>query len=195
MRRTRKRQLPHLSYFTAFVLVTMLLCSVLPATEFPACGDEYLSPDNVRIERHDRRRTAQVIAKEESELQHLWGVYYGRRENRTGHILNYTELPLCRQSVLELKEVAAVERGSDMLDILYFQQNDKMQLEKARVYRGTAIAYSPALMEDQQTREIDVWQQLARFSGIDCLPTRFRFVRVGGKRYVEFRKGDVAWKE
>lgn len=191
MRRTK------LTCIRLLLLNSMLFC----LSQVPCAAQELLTDERVRIARHDRRVSRFVLRddKESTPIDH-WGIVFRRsfweeKAAREEQLLHYEELPNCSESKTSLEEVFQLTPGSDAFDVLYYSADDKEQRKKARGYFAYAVAYNSALIADPDTNIPDQIQEFARFIGIECLPTRFRFTFIGSRRYMEFRTGDKAWEK
>ena len=152
-----------------------------------------------KIARHDKREGGVKFfeAFDKSETSG-WGLLFRRdlfekQPSSDDALLHYEELPKCKKSEVELEEVFQDSAGSEGLDVLYYTPTDLEQAQKASSYPRAIAAYQPALVKDPQTGKADPVQEFARIIQVKCLPTRFHFVYLGSKRYIEIRTGDRAW--
>lgn len=112
---------------------------------------------------------------------------------REEHFISHDHLPNCERAEILLEEVYDYTKNSEHLDILYYNPDDSSQIQRARSYTGYIAPYIAFLYADPELGEPNFIQNFARIVGVKCLPTRFRFVEIGQKRYAEFRTGAKAW--
>ena len=151
--------------------------------------------------RHDRRPSAIKFVEEDSANNPLasnLAVTYriessALNQSLADVIVSTDELPKCSEDKVELVEVEQYSPGSERFDFVYFNAEDSAQLAKANSHEGKVVAYNKHLLRDPNTKQPDEIQGFARLIGINCLPTRFRFIYVGNQRYAEFRQGAEAW--
>lgn len=122
-------------------------------------------------------------------------VPYTQRDPAAARLIGYHPLPRCEISEVQLQEIRHHTSGSEFYDVLYFNETDEKQAANAADYRKKAVAYRAALIDEPKKGGPDQWQVLARMVQIPCLPARFHFAYIGGKRYVSIRTGEHAWKE
>lgn len=189
------------------ILVSVLLCSsVIPAAfatppgkndPEPSSGPDIQYSNGPEVSEADKfSYTYQLIAHFLEEERHRSPE--ARKDKLTGphkHVLlSHEELPACEKSGRRLHEVSDHTPGSEKLDVLYYRGDDPGQQKKAEAYEGLKSVYDPNLWIRTDTNRPDVWQLLARSAKIECLPTRFHFVYIGSKRYMEFREGEAAFE-
>lgn len=104
-------------------------------------------------------------------------------------------LPQCRESAVVRESVYRYSLFSELLDIVFFEASDEREAAQAQ----RSALYSVAYRAEKPMRDVDpefsIWPIHALRLGVDCLPSRLRFVTDGGERYLEFRKGEAAWRE
>ncbi len=166
----------------------------------PALAADYIANSEIKVARHDKRRTRFTFHRgESSQPRFLAGLmferyYWEERDDIEKRFISYEELDTCTKPEVRRDRVFQVTPGTDEFDVVYFNPNDERQLTSARKYKGRVIPYEPALLRDKKTDVADQWQVFARFIQVKCLPTRFHFTYVGQERYMEFRMGEEAWK-
>lgn len=113
------------------------------------------------------------------------------------HFVEWMPLAACAKSQVRMIETRHYTPGTEQLDILYYDEKDETTREAAAKYSGKKIVYLEKIpINPENPDEIDDWQLLARRLKLRCLPTRFHFIEVGSRRYMEFREGaDEAFKE
>jgi hypothetical protein len=117
-------------------------------------------------------------------------------EAKTGKVIvDNRPLPRCQKPDVRLIEVHFHSPGTDQLDVLYYEQGNENDREKVARYKDRKIEYPVQITVDRTTLEVDDWQLFSRRLDLHCLPTRFRFVFVGSRRYKEYREGDRAFDE
>lgn len=177
-----------------------IAASALPSAAFAA---DYLSDPEVKIARHDKRKTGTVFTnpyRSTAEGLSYFAFVFTPSQSEQARLarsglIRYDPLPTCNSSQVELRKVFEHTPVSDLFDILFYSPDDQNQTKQVRSYRGLARPYDPALRRDPATGTSDGWQQFARFAGVRCLPTRFHFVEIGSQRYIAYREGDEAWKD
>ena len=176
--------------------VSVIICSFYL---IPADAQIYLNDNNVRVARHDKRRTSYKFPSTKDQLNKAGMLYQKNIYKPLGYhdryLQHYEELPRCSRSQQKLIEVKHHTPGSEKFDVVYYSADEQRDRTQASQYGKGAIAYNPALLRDPKTNRTDYWQEFARFIRIHCLPTRFRFITVGKKRYMEFRTGAKAWSD
>lgn len=158
--------------------------------------ESYLNDPSIIIQRHDRRESRTIFESDGDDLDN-WALVISNSDTlgRHGDVLQYEELPACAEAQVRLAEVHYNTPGTENDDILFYSSKDAAQAAHAARYKNRKAAYKAALIADSQTGVPDEDQVFARFIGVRCLPTRFRFVFIGSKRYAELRSGDDAWQE
>lgn len=103
-------------------------------------------------------------------------------------------LPNCGASAVRQTQVFERTEEAQAFDYLFYADADPGQ--KAMV--ASAPAKTTAIPYFNSTKIVDPMlltsQRLALSLNIQCLPTRFRFVLVDGKNFLEYREGSEAWK-
>lgn len=108
-------------------------------------------------------------------------------------LLRQRDVPPCTKPNVRLEEVHDFTPGSEKLDVMFYEKKNSEQQARANAWTSTKVAYDPLLFTRKDTGKPDFWQFFAHRLELECLPTRFRFVNIGSKRYMEFREGEKAW--
>lgn len=106
----------------------------------------------------------------------------------------YDILPECTARTVSRDEVYSNTYGTDLLDIVYYDGQENDQSAKAERWPGVAVPFLQGAAANPYV-STDRIQWFARIIGLRCLPTRFHFVNVESKRYIELREGDAAWEQ
>lgn len=117
-----------------------------------------------------------------------------RESARNKAVISYAKLPACSEAKTDLVPVFHNTDGSNRFDFVYYDPYDAAQREQAKRYPGYSIPYSPVLLRDPRSGLPNPLQGFARMVEVQCLPTHFRFIEVGGARYAQYAQGADAWK-
>ena len=168
-------------------------------------AQEYLGSKSIPVATHQKRPSRNTFTAETSGQRSFktgttaWGTLFSpnaeaRKKLDTGRMISYLDLPACEESKVELKQVYKETSLAKAFDVVFYSGESSAQRAKAKKHGSRTVKYSPALIARKDSGEPDLWQQFARFVSIECLPTRYRFVTIGSKRYEEYRTGDKAWE-
>ncbi len=111
----------------------------------------------------------------------------------SSELLKQRDVPICAKPNVRLEEVHDFTPGSERLDAVFYDKKNSEQQAQAKAWSGIKVAYEPLLFTRKDTGKPDFWQFFAHRLELECLPTRFRFVNIASKRYMEFREGERAW--
>lgn len=178
-----------------------VILSCLLSAPTPAAAQEYFDDPTIQVARHDRRKSNIRLPRgNRSAPLEYWGLLFeqpwAERINRQKtSLVHYEKLPDCTKSDVRLEQIYQYSTLTDVFDVVYYSDENPTQVRKAKKLTTPVVAYQPALVRDENTGLTDTLQTYARFLQIRCLPTRFRYVDIGSKRYREFRTGDAVWEE
>jgi len=105
------------------------------------------------------------------------------------------KLNRCKTSNVYRKQVYQYSMATDYLDALYFSPDDRAQEERAKEYRGNKVIYTQNATFDIMQGKDNPYPFIGLMLGVRCLPTRFHYVNVNGKRFMEYREGEAAWTD
>jgi hypothetical protein len=110
-------------------------------------------------------------------------------------ILVYHGLPLCDESKVGLDEVFHHSEGSEAIDFIVYDYRDPKQAKLAASQKRTTIPWDPNYDPSAGHMTVDAkLQDLARVMAPECLPTSFKYIYSGSKRYREAKTGTKAWE-
>jgi len=111
-------------------------------------------------------------------------------------ILLYQSLPKCTEGKVELDEVFHHSEGSEAIDFIVYDYKDSSQANKANSQSRVTIPWDPHYDPSAGHMTIDAkMQDLARVMAPECLPSSFRYIYSGSKRYREAKTGEKAWEK
>ena len=176
--------------FNMYLIVLFLEVSTGTLIDSSCQAQIYLNNKNVRVARHDKRNTSVKFVTKQDGINDAGLLYQKDIFEPMGYddanLMHYEVLPQCEKAQHRLVQIPFNTSGSDKFDVLYYSPGTNAA-KKAKNYKSRKVAYDPALLKDPLTGHIDYWQQFARFIRVKCLPTRYRFVTIDGKRYRELR--------
>jgi hypothetical protein len=181
------------------LLTSAVILALFIATQ--ASAQEYFDDPTVQVARHDKRKSNVKLPRgSDSAPLEYWGLLFEqpwaeRIDRHKTSLVHYEKLPNCEKSDVRLEQIYQYSTLTDVFDVVYYSEADPGQVRRAKKLNTPSVAYQAALVRDEETGLTDTLQTYARFLQIRCLPTRFRYVDIGSKRYREFRTGAAVWEE
>ena len=178
------RSLPQKIYgFISALIASCLFVVVCPGLGY---SQEYLSESSAApIALHLKRRAGRKIVVGSKGVNALWGrkfsanlVYSQAQEKQP--------LATCKNSRLLRKEIFSQARLANALDVVFYSSTIAQQSQQAK----------HSLLETQSYEELtegSIWNSVAKLAKLNCLPTRFVFSTIAGRRFLELREGEAAW--
>lgn len=185
-----------------FSLITILTLSL---TIRPCLAQDYLLEDTAEIASHKRKSSHVNFQKNKdasSDFSKATIIGYlfkpGANDPYRGiddQILNYQGLSKCTESKVILDEVFHHTEGSEAIDFILYDYKDSSQVSKTKGQKRAIIPWDPNYDPGAGHMTVDArLQDLARTMNPQCLPSSFRFIYSGSKRYLETKTGDKAWE-
>ena len=102
------------------------------------------------------------------------------------------ELPHCPEPGLRRVEVFSKSRARSLMDMIFYSPDSVPQNAAALRYSGRArlVSYRSGSFSAGAQMGAGSW---AERLDVRCLPTRFHFVTVNDKHFMEYREGERAW--
>ncbi|MFN8391351.1 MAG: hypothetical protein U0136_13765 [Bdellovibrionota bacterium] len=105
----------------------------------------------------------------------------------------YDVKPNCKASNVKRSEVRFDTEELAYFDILLYNYHDGDQTARARTWDRPTAPFLEGDMYNPFREQGNLQQEVGRFLGIECLPTRVHYPIIGGRRYEELREGASAW--
>ncbi len=183
---------------------TLVLLSFLSITNVLA--QDYLFDTDLEIASHKRKAssvnfsTSSGTTPEEIQKNTVIGYLFKPGDNDPYEgmdemIMLYHNLPTCSEDKVILNEVFHHTEGSEAIDFIVYNYQDSSQSKLAKSQERVVVPWDPNYDPSAGYTSMDAqFQDLARVMSPDCLPTSFRYIYSGSKRYREARTGSKAWE-
>jgi hypothetical protein len=187
-----------IKYWGFLLVVFLATTSTAKAQEFVRS----LRNDNSPVIKHEGGRGIAFPKRSKTErYAEVAQVYTLRKpeldEDPTGPKISASgslpDIQTCKNSRSRRVQVAHFSKGTSELDYLFYNADDYLQVDKARSYLGSKVAYSKGSELDMSDPIPYSKQVLALSYGVECLPTRFHFISDNNSRYIEYLEGELAW--
>lgn len=164
-------------------------------------AQDYLFDSDTEIASHKRQASSHSFQKESpGEGSTFVGYLFKPGDNDPykdldDKILIYNGLPKCEESKVILDEVFQHSEGSEAIDFIVYDYKDSAQAKLASTGKRVTIPWDPNYDTGAGHMTVDAkMQDLARVMNPGCLPTSFRYIYSGSKRYLEAKTGKKAWE-
>ena len=165
-------------------------------------AQDYLLDSDLTIASHKRKSSPVSFQKANAENKSTVIGYIFRPGDHDPYkgmddkILIYNGLPECKESKVDLEEVFQHSEGSEAIDFILYDYKSSAQSKKAQDQSRVTVPWDPSYDPSAGYMTVDAkMQDLARVMAPECLPTSFRYIYVGSKRYREAKTGDKAWEK
>lgn len=188
------------SFFSSLALFGLMFC--LPGDSI---AEESEGPEQGIVVRHEPRKGLPFDTKTKQTFKNLGMVFKvvpkevlkerkKQRERVKKGPYYLPKLAACEMPRVRRDEVFHSSLGTQGFDVVFFDAEDKQQINTAKKSKLNSIAYKGGRTLDLMKYKTDSpLQRLASTLGIKCLPTRFHFVTEDNKRFIEYREGLEAW--
>ena len=180
------------------MFVVLIWSNSVSAQERFLGGDE---TDIIKVTSHstaiafeDERAFSKSEDPTEPNLKFLFGLrFYNPKDNLIPGAGTDDSLPDCDKANVRQDEIVNDSADLDLIDLLFYNYEDKDQMARARNWDRPTAPYLPGDLYNPHSLK-DPQQLFARWVNLICLPTRVRRVYNGeGVALLEYREGAKAW--
>lgn len=190
------------SLFKAFLFFSVFFRLTTPANS----QESFLADEEVEVVKRashstavrfeDKAAFAETEGAEPSPVKILFGMRFSNpKDNLIPGAGTDDSLPNCPAGGnIRQDEIVNDSQEMDLVDLLFYNYEDKEQMARARGWERPTAPYLPGDLYNPHSIK-DPQQLFARWIDLQCLPTRVRRVyNREGVAFLEYREGTKAWE-